>query len=388
MGFLLIGFMAVQGPLSVLAETSADVKKQQEETQEKLNDVASQVDTINEQMQVVSEEITILDSQLVDILTGISVCEDEIIMKEAEIDQTKEQLDAAIEAKNQRYYEMTQRIKFMYEKGDSAYVEIMMQSTSFADMVNKAAYVEQLAEYDQSLISKYEDSIAAITVIEEQLEEEQADLIASQNELNEQKTYLEDLIDLKKATMADFDNQLAAAKAQASNYKDQLKAQTEKIRQLEEEEQAEREREQAKNNTTTGNNKTQQGSTSTPAPYEKVEISGSGVGAEAARYGCEFLGNPYVYGGTSLTNGTDCSGFTQSVYKHFGVSLPRDSTSQRFAGVGVDYSEAQPGDLICYAGHVAIYIGNGKIVHASTERTGIKIGNATYRTILAVRRVA
>ena len=106
-----------------------------------------------------------------------------------------------------------------------------------------------------------------------------------------------------------------------------------------------------------------------------------------ASYGCQFIGNPYVFGGTSLTNGTDCSGFTQSVYAHFGIRIPRDSTSQRFFGTGVDYSQAQPGDLICYAGHVGLYIGNGQIVHASSERTGIKISNATYRTILAVRRV-
>ena len=113
----------------------------------------------------------------------------------------------------------------------------------------------------------------------------------------------------------------------------------------------------------------------------------AGLGQQIADYGCQFIGNPYVYGGTSLTNGTDCSGFTQSVFAHFGIKLPRDSTSQRFVGTGVSYEEARPGDLICYAGHVGIYIGNGQIVHASTERTGIKITSATYRTILSVRRV-
>ena len=92
-------------------------------------------------------------------------------------------------------------------------------------------------------------------------------------------------------------------------------------------------------------------------------------------------------GGTSLTNGADCSGFTYRVYQEFGYSIPRTSYAQRSAGVGVSYEEAQPGDLICYENHVALYIGNGKIVHASTERTGIKIGNANYRTILAVRRI-
>ena len=111
------------------------------------------------------------------------------------------------------------------------------------------------------------------------------------------------------------------------------------------------------------------------------------MGQQIASYACQFVGNPYKAGGTSLTDGADCSGFVQSVYRHFGYVLPRDSTSQRSAGRAVDYANAQPGDIICYAGHVAIYLGNGQIVHASTERTGIKYGNATYRTILSVRRI-
>lgn len=105
-------------------------------------------------------------------------------------------------------------------------------------------------------------------------------------------------------------------------------------------------------------------------------------------YATQFVGNPYVWGGTSLTNGADCSGFVQSVYNNFGVSLPRTSYEQQNAGREVSYSEAQPGDLICYGGHVAIYMGNGKIVHASNSRDGIKISdNAAYRTILSVRRL-
>ena len=107
-----------------------------------------------------------------------------------------------------------------------------------------------------------------------------------------------------------------------------------------------------------------------------------------ASYACQFVGNPYVYGGTSLTSGADCSGFTQSVYAAFGYSIPRTSYSQINAGTAVDsLADAQPGDLICYGGHVAIYIGNGQIVHASTPATGIKYGYAAYRTILGIRRI-
>lgn len=111
-------------------------------------------------------------------------------------------------------------------------------------------------------------------------------------------------------------------------------------------------------------------------------------GSSVANFACQFVGNPYVYGGSSLTNGTDCSGFVMSVYANFGVSLPHSSSALRSVGYGVSTSEMQPGDIVCYSGHVGIYIGNNSIVHASNPQSGIKITSpANYRTILAVRRI-
>ena len=155
------------------------------------------------------------------------------------------------------------------------------------------------------------------------------------------------------------------------------------------------------NSSTSGNPKVSSGSSTGSSSSNRSSSGSSGsssgsastgsssLGQSIVNYAKQFLGNPYVYGGTSLTNGADCSGFVQSVYAHFGISLPRTSEAQRSAGYSVgSLANAKPGDLICYYGHVGIYIGNNAIIHASNEASGIKITyNASYRTIASIRRV-
>ena len=126
-----------------------------------------------------------------------------------------------------------------------------------------------------------------------------------------------------------------------------------------------------------------------PAAPEASHTEVSAAGSTVAEFALQFVGNPYRYGGTSLTDGADCSGFVMSVYENFGVSLPHSSSGDRSVGSEVEggLSNAQAGDIVCYSGHVGIYIGNGQIVHASTEETGIKVSEADYRTPITVRRI-
>ncbi|MBU5430372.1 C40 family peptidase [Kineothrix sp. MSJ-39] len=431
---LLSLIMVMEIVVPVRATTISGVKKEQQKTQNNLNSVNQQITAIQSNQAQAQEELDQLSDQLVDILTSIDICQDEIAVKEKEIEQAKKDYEDAQKKEDDQYASMKKRIQFMYEQGDSAYLQVLLESQNYADMVNKADYIESLYEYDKQLLSDYVESKNQVAELKGRLEDEEADLQASNYELQQEEAALQTLVDEQKKTVANFDAQLASAKKKAATYKQQLEDQTAQIKKLEEEaaakkkkeeeakkkqEQERKQQQQQANQTPTVDtgNESQQTTGDDPAQVDTGDDSqttdpgtvdtgndskgtdsmnagagavtgGSGVGQQAANYACNFVGNPYKFGGTSLTNGTDCSGFTQAVYAHFGISLPRDSYSQRSCGTEVSYANAQPGDIICYAGHVALYLGNGQIVHASTERTGITYGYATYRTILSVRRVS
>ena len=385
----------------ISATTIDELKKQKKETQKQLDEANEDISELTEVRKGITDEIEQIDDELVEVMTSISILEDEIADIEAQIEVKKAELEEAIRIKEEQYEAMKARIKFMYEKGDATYAQLVFEAKTMGDLVNKAEYIDEMYTYDRQKLAEY---IAAMEVVERakaELEETQEELETTHFELQQEQEELNTLLAQKKEEAEDYDNQIAKAKQEAAAYKAQIKQQNNQIRKLEEEarRKAEEERRKAeeakkkaaeeatKANSDSSESSSSSSSSSVDTATTINNSSGSGTGKDIANYACKFIGNPYVAGGTSLTDGADCSGFTMSVYQAFGYSLPRSSTAQRSAGTGVTYAEAQPGDIICYAGHVAIYIGNGQIVHASTPASGIKIGSATYREILAVRRI-
>lgn len=388
-----------------LEQQAEDAKDKRNQDQQRLDEVSGRIDSIQGDADEVAEEIDEIDAALVETLAAVELIEEEIDDKEEQIVQTTADYETAQEIERQQYEAMKLRIQFMYEKGDQTYLQLLLGSQSFGEMVNKADYIQQLYDYDREMLEKYQLARQETEDLKSRLEEEMAELEAQQHELSEEQESLSAMLEEKQTIYDNYEVQIARAKQEAAIYKSNIKKQAEEIRKLEAaasakqseidkakqaEEEAKKAQEEAlkKQNESGGSDGGGSTASSGNSYASASSYSGSGSkGQQIANYACQFIGNPYVPGGTSLTQGADCSGFVWRVYKDFGYTVPRTSYGCRSAGRGVSYAEAQPGDIICYAGHVGLYIGNGQIVHASTQKTGIKITNATYKEILTVRRI-
>ena len=425
--FLAACLVALTPALSVGATTISDAKQQKKETEKKLSNVQSDIDELEEGIEETEAEIEEIDGQLVTLLMTVDILKGDIADKEVAIEQAQEEYDAAVAREEAQHEAMKRRIKFMYEKGDPTYAQLFLMSQSMTDLLNKVDYTEKLYDYDRRLLLEYQYTKQEVLEAKTTLEEEKAEIEEVEADLEEQSAELQTLLDEKRRTVEDFDSQLNAAKSKAKEYQSQIKEQTAAIKQLEAEEAArkkaaeearkkaeqeeklkkmeeERKKKEAKEaKEAEGDGIEVENDTSDSSESESSESSSSSEntsssstpssspgdsakGQEIANYASQFVGNPYVAGGTSLTEGCDCSGFTGAVYAHFGISLPRSSYAQSVAGREVSVSEMQPGDILYYGGHVGIYVGNGTIVHASTSATGIKYSSAYYRTIITVRR--
>ena len=388
--------LSVVDPIS--ATTISELRQEVKKNQSQLKNAQQKADEAQEAQEGVEEEMEEIDAELVNLITDINLCEEAINDKEEEIYRTQLDYDAAVAEKDEQYASMKIRIQFMYEKGDSSYLHMFFGAGNMGDMVNKAKYVEELYDYDRKLLTEYEDTVKRVQELWDTLEEDKSELAPSKTELQEGQVYMEELLAQKKEEYENYSVMLTKAKQEAATYTARIKQEPAQIRKLDVEERKRREEEERKRKEEEERRRKEQealladgdaDSEEAPKKQETPEptSSGGGKGQDIANYACKFIGNPYVAGGTSLTNGADCSGFVMSVYKNFGINLPRSSYSQSTVGKGVSYSDARPGDVIYYGGHVGIYIGNGQIVHASTERTGIKITSATYRNIVTVRRI-
>lgn len=413
---LLITALAFANLQTAGASTVNKAKNAKKKAEAELNEANRKIEEIERQQSALRSEINQKDAELVNLLVNIGILEDELQEKNAQLEQVTADLAIAEQTEASQYASMKKRIQFMYERGDDAMIEALLGSADMSDFLSRVEYVSDVYEYDRNLLTQFQITVRQVADLKSTVETEKAELEAMQAEYALQQSALEDVLAQKRSQMGSYDNQLATAQAAASEFKQMIAAQNQIIK---DEERRQREaaeaaaaaeaRAKAAQNKNSGSNNdagsggsqgqagSSQGSGSASSETGGGGTSGTGgenpgystsvSGSSVVAYATQFVGNPYVWGGTSLTNGADCSGFVMSVFAHFGISLPHSSAALQGCGKAVSYANAQPGDLICYSGHVGIYMGGGMIVHAQSAAVGITTSSASYRTIVAVRRV-
>lgn len=400
---LTLGLMrfGLSRPLTAEATTMSEIQQEIDRLQKELEAEYGKISDLEAEQDMILEKMDDLNSEIINTMASIglkteeiSEKKDEIAAKEGEIEEKKQQIvltaaeyEAAKNQEEAQRADMAVRTRMLYEQGSVTYLNSLLDGAGLADVLNRMDYIEKIYDYSKFKLDEYieakdqiqnlwnllEEQEADLQLHKEQLENERANLEEQKSGLEEQEENLNVLLDRLKKESANYDKAISKARQEAAVAQRLLKQNQDRLKQMEA-------AQSVVNGTYTSD-------------YSSIinKASGSDLGKKIANYACQYIGNPYVYGGTSLTNGTDCSGFTYRIYSNFGYTLPRTSYDQRSAGTGVSYENAQPGDLICYDGHVAMYIGGGLIVHASNSnpypRGGIKISNAQYRTILAVRRI-
>lgn len=361
---------------------------------------------LEEQKNEMENQAASVQQQLVGLLLQYDALQQDIENQKERVSQAQTELQTAEQKEKDQYEAMKKRIKYIYEAGDSSFLETLISAESFSDLVNKAEYIQNVHSYDREQLKEYVKVKEEVKERKAELEAGQADMEQMSADMGRQQTELQGTLDSMKSQIADFDTQLEAARAEASAQLTQLTEATENmVASAEGQDSSGGQASGGGNNGGTsqpsggngggggtskpstgggGNNKPSGGgSTSTPG--------NASLGQQIASRACQYVGNPYKYGGTSLTNGADCSGFVMSVHALFGISTPRDSWGQLAGGKAVNYLDMLPGDVIVYSNHVAIYIGGNQIVHASNSAPypagGIKISSPpNYRTVLGVRR--
>ncbi len=352
------------------------------------------IDSLKKNKEAAQSEVNSLQEELTDLMSKISKLEGDLIAKGQEITQAEEDLKDAQAKEEEQYDDMKLRIKFMYEEGDSSFIETLMSAENFSDLVNKAEYVQNVHAYDRDKLNEYIETKKQVQDLKATLETEMSNLEALQVEFEEQKDTLDTTIENKKDEISNLDEQIQIAVQKAAE--EQRKREEAARKKAEEERRAAAARTQQTTGGT-GNqgttNRPTSGTSSAPAatnpgaaatiPTTSGSTSVSGTDTSGSSGGntsvaqkivsaaYSQLGVPYVWGGSSPGKGLDCSGLVQYCHAVAGISLPHYSESQ-YAG-GKKVTTPQPGDICWKPGHVGIYIGNGQMIEAQQTGTNIMV---------------
>ncbi len=389
--------------------TSATQKK--EEAEDNLENVENQIQDIENQQQEVEDEITKVKKQLAELFAKQEKLEDEIAKTQADIEQTKMDLEIAQKEADTQYESMKVRIQYMYENStEDSIWEAIIGAKGISDLLNRVEYITMVHNADRDLTEQYKAAVAVVQEKEAKLQAEMENLLVKQEVFLGQQADIEEMVAQLEGEQAQFAEQLASAQKQAEKYQQIIAEQDEIIRKEEEarrkaeEERKRKEEEERKKKEEERKKKEEEEKRKQEEENKKEEnknnnnkddneSKGSVSGTELVNYALKFVGNPYVWGGNSLTNGCDCSGFVHLIYKHFGYTLPRYSMSFLNVGTPVSLDEIKVGDIVVYTkkdgvGHVAIYMGNGKIVEAQSSKAGITANRRVdCREIAGIRRV-
>ena len=368
-----------------------DAEKKKSQAEQDLKDKKNEINGLKDQQQTTADDIKNKSAKLDEILAAQKKLQKDITSKQAEIEQNQKDLAAAQEKQQEQYDAMKKRIQFMYENSaeDNIWTAII-ESNGITDMLNRIEYVSDVYDSDRALMDSYQAAVEQVKEIGTKLDNDMNELTAMQDDYEKQQADVEAAIVALENQKEQYASQIAQAQQQADNYQNIITAQG-KIIQEQEAAAAARANSSSSSSSYDGGGAGKGGSIAGDYaagggknPGASTGVSGSSV----VSYAMQFVGNPYVWGGNSLTNGVDCSGFVHEVYAHFGISTPRYSQAFKSVGQAVSFDNIQPGDVVVYPGHVAIYAGGGVIVEAQSTKAGITANRSVQcHTILAIRRL-
>lgn len=376
-----------------------DAEKKKSQAEQDLKDKKNEINGLKDQQQITADDIKNKSAKLDEILAAQKKLQTDITSKQAEIEQNQKDLAAAQEKQQEQYDAMKKRIQFMYENSaeDNIWTAII-ESNGITDMLNRIEYVSDVYDSDRALMDSYQAAVEQVKEIGTKLDNDMNELTAMQDDYEKQQADVEAAIVALENQKEQYASQIAQAQQQAENYKNIITAQGKIIQEQEAaaaaaaaQAAAARANSSPSSSSYDGGGAGKGGSIAGDYaagggknPGASTGVSGSSV----VSYAMQFVGNPYVWAGNSLTNGVDCSGFVHEVYAHFGISTPRYSQAFKSVGQAVSFDNIQPGDVVVYPGHVAIYAGGGVIVEAQSTKAGITANrNVQCHTILAIRRL-